>query len=150
MSKICPVYVVFFSALQNTYNLSNQNYVKVRGSNATMVAMYDTKIVGEVKDLQVFHVPLRSTVVIAIPMNITFGDDEGYLAKFCTGSSSWLHNIALSFTVTIETTYLNHVEQIARTSFQYVNCAPTATTTTTTTTTVAPATTQPTTDAGAT
>lgn len=71
--------LTFLLHFQNVYNISNNNFVKVIASNASMVAMYDTKKVKEVLDSQILKIPVRSSLEFKIPMNVTFGDEEGYL-----------------------------------------------------------------------
>lgn len=118
--------------LENSFNISNKNFVKVVAENITMVAMYDTKLISESKLSDSVKIGLRSEETVKIPMNITFKDEQGYIALFCKMMGN---EVFITFMTTVDTTYLNHVEQVSLTTFQYVNCSPTATTTTTTTTT---------------
>ncbi|XP_064648268.1 transmembrane protein 106B-like isoform X2 [Lineus longissimus] len=109
----------------NSFNVTNDNFYPVTVSTARMTAMHDDKKQATATNSSELNIPLRSTSLHYIKMNITFDFDEGYVAGFCV-KNNWSSQIVMEFDISINSTYLGHTEQDTITTYQHVNCSATS------------------------
>ena len=65
---------------QVPYNVTNNNYFPVTLLSIEVFTVFDTKIVGQNKNTTQMTIPMREKRLYETNLNITFKDDEGYIA----------------------------------------------------------------------
>ncbi|XP_074659212.1 transmembrane protein 106B-like isoform X5 [Tubulanus polymorphus] len=111
-------------SLENRVNVTNQNFYAIAINNVELQAMYDMRIMKKVQNTTKVSIPMRNQLQYSIRINITFEEEEGYIAEFCAFKSQWVSQIFMQFVWMIDTSYLGHTEQVTLTTYQHVSCAP--------------------------
>uniref|UniRef100_A0A3Q3KGD2 Transmembrane protein 106B n=1 Tax=Mastacembelus armatus TaxID=205130 RepID=A0A3Q3KGD2_9TELE len=93
--------LLYFLSLQNTLNITNNNYYSVEVANIT--AQVNITAISPLDLKQVYD--------------------------YCTLQTIKVHNIVVMMQVTVSTSYFGHAEQVSQEMYQYVDCGANNTTT---------------------
>ncbi|KAL4222890.1 hypothetical protein ACF0H5_018930 [Mactra antiquata] len=120
--NVTQSYVHF--TIENTFNLSNQNYVPITVNSVEMTVLYDTQVLSESKNLSIVEVSMRSDHQFYITTNVSLDKDNkmGYMAQNCLNEMRWAHEMVMLFQFTCNYSVLGHTEQTTLQTFQFVSC----------------------------
>lgn len=104
----------------NLINISNENYVPVQVVDFTIQGLVSEAVVGKTKISNMTALKARSqnsyTIQIDLPLT-----DKG-LNTYCKSSSIKIHTLFLELQMTMNISYLSHVEQLSLDTFEYIDC----------------------------
>jgi len=103
------------------YNITNNNYFPVSIDKLEVFTQFDSKIVGRASNQTVINVAMRKQLTYSVNINITFDGDEGYIAYYCSQSSSG-HNLLLPFSAVATFSYMGHTEESNIVAYNHVKC----------------------------
>ncbi|XP_047232209.1 transmembrane protein 106A isoform X1 [Girardinichthys multiradiatus] len=112
--------------VKNLINITNENFVPVQIADFTMQGLVDETVVGHTKISNMTAIPSRSrksyTVQIDLPL-----EDKG-LNNYCKSTTIKIHTLFLKLQITMNISYLSHVEQLSQDVFEYIDCGSNSTT----------------------
>jgi len=81
-SASCLMFVPYLCSFQNSFNITNSNYMPIRITHVEMSVLYDTQILALHKNKSVVEIPMRAERLYSIDINITMDKDNqmGYMA----------------------------------------------------------------------
>jgi len=126
--KVIPRHVIVnttqkyvFMDVMIDYNVTNNNYFPVTLVSFESFVVFDSKVVGDATNITHVTIPMRSTRMYSMQLNITFAGDEGYIAYYCSGSSL-AHTLLLPFNIVAKTSYMEHTEATSTAAYHHVQC----------------------------
>nr|XP_006814077.1 PREDICTED: uncharacterized protein LOC102803291 [Saccoglossus kowalevskii] len=115
--------------IQNTYNVTNNNFVRALMNSISMQAVYHNNVVGQGKTVLNKSVLPRKSLQIVSEVNVTFDGnvDEGgdllLVSIMCDPKGHvTVHHLYLDFQVTLNTHFLAHKEEFTLASSNFSNC----------------------------
>ncbi|XP_034073852.1 transmembrane protein 106A [Gymnodraco acuticeps] len=110
----------------NLVNISNQNYVPVKIVEFNVQGLISNAIVGKAKISNMTDIQARSQNSYTIQIDLSIAD-EG-LNTYCKSSSFKIHSLFLMLQMTLNISYLSHMEQLSLDTYEYIDCGTNSTT----------------------
>ncbi|KAJ4941289.1 hypothetical protein JOQ06_027574 [Pogonophryne albipinna] len=110
----------------NLVNISNQNYVPVKIVEFNIQGLISNAIVGKAKISNMTDIQARSQNSYTIQIDLPIAD-EG-LNTYCKSSSFKIHSLFLQLQMTLNISYLSHMEQLSLDTYEYIDCGTNSTT----------------------
>ncbi|GAA6214367.1 transmembrane protein 106B-like [Lates japonicus] len=104
----------------NLINITNENFVPVQIAEFSIQSLVTDIVVGKTKISNMTAIQSRSqkSYTIKIDLPIT---DKG-LNSYCKSSSIKIHTLFLELQMTMNISYLSHMEQLSLNTFEYIDC----------------------------
>ncbi|XP_069016237.1 transmembrane protein 106A [Embiotoca jacksoni] len=112
--------------ITNLFNITNENFVPVQIVEFTIQSLVAKSIVGKEKISNMSAVPNRSQKSYPIKVNLPVKSDG--LISFCKSSSIKIHTLFVELQITMNISYLSHMEQLSLDTFEYIDCGANSTT----------------------
>lgn len=104
----------------NLINISNENFVPVQVVDFTIQGLVSQSVVGKTKISNMTALQARSQNSYTIQTDLSL-TDKG-LDDYCKSSSIKIHTLFLELQMTMNISYLSHVEQLSLDTFEYIDC----------------------------
>ncbi|TKS89492.1 Transmembrane protein 106B [Collichthys lucidus] len=104
----------------NLVNITNNNFASVTVVDLTIQSLVSYIVVGKtrISNLTTLHARTQKSYTFTIDLPIT---DEG-LNFYCKSSTIKIHTLFLELQMTMNISYLSHMEQVSLDTFEYVDC----------------------------
>ncbi|XP_018534868.1 transmembrane protein 106A [Lates calcarifer] len=104
----------------NLINITNENFVPVQIAEFSIQSLVTDIVVGKTKISNMTAIQSRSqkSYTIKIDLPIT---DKG-LNSYCKSGSIKIHTLFLELQMTMNISYLSHMEQLSLNTFEYIDC----------------------------
>lgn len=107
-------------SIVNMYNMTNTNFYQVEVESVTASLLDNERILKTVTNGTTLTIPMRSTKLYYIMLNVTFGSEMGYVVQYClTGSP---RSFLVQFQAMATFAYFEKSEQMTLNTYQYVHC----------------------------
>lgn len=112
---------ILFLTITNYFNLTNNNFFSVDVTTLDVSVRYDTSIIASETNDTRLTLPMRSTRLHYITMNVTFHEEHSYIIQACRSGKAMM--LLCQFRATAALEYLGKSEQSALETYQYVHCS---------------------------
>ncbi|XP_028424487.1 transmembrane protein 106A [Perca flavescens] len=110
----------------NLISISNENFVPVQIAEFDVQGLVSNAVVGKTKISNMTAIPSRSKTSYNIEIDLLI-TDKG-LNSYCKSSSIKIHTLFLELQMTMNISYLSHMEQLSLNTFEYIDCGTNSTT----------------------
>lgn len=110
----------------NLINVSNDNFVPVQIVDFTIQSVVGEISLRKTKISNMTAIPARSQKAYTIQIDLHIADKS--LNYFCKLSSTNIHRLFLELQMTMNISYLSHVEQVSLDTYEYIDCGTNTTT----------------------
>ncbi|KAK5851174.1 hypothetical protein PBY51_001989 [Eleginops maclovinus] len=110
----------------NLVNISNQNFVPVKIVEFTIQGLVSNAVVGKTKISNMTDIQPRSQNSYTIEIDLPLADKG--LNTYCKSSSIKIHTLFLQLQMTLNISYLSHMEQLSLDTYEYIDCGTNSTT----------------------
>lgn len=112
-----------FLDVKMEFNISNTNYYPVTVTSFYVYTIFDQKVIGQNTNTSHVMIPMRTTKVYSVDLQITFEGDEGYIAYYCSGSPVVTHSLLLPIYTVAKIEYMGHTEENTLTLYKHIECS---------------------------
>ncbi|XP_061693125.1 transmembrane protein 106B-like isoform X2 [Syngnathoides biaculeatus] len=120
--NITMILFIYPLELQNTLNITNNNYYTVEVANITAQVEFVNTVIGKSRITNSTGIGPLDMKQIDYMVPTIIADEMSYMYDYCTLQSIKVHNIVFMMQVTVTTTYFSHAEQVSQEMYQYVDC----------------------------
>uniref|UniRef100_A0A8C7YVE7 Transmembrane protein 106A n=1 Tax=Oryzias sinensis TaxID=183150 RepID=A0A8C7YVE7_9TELE len=104
----------------NLIKISNENYVPVQVVTFNMQGLVSKTVMGKTSMTNMTSIQPRSQRSDVIKINLLI-TDKG-LNNYCKSSSIKIHTLFVELQMTMNISYLSHMEQLSVDTFEYIDC----------------------------
>ncbi|XP_068439438.1 transmembrane protein 106A [Clinocottus analis] len=104
----------------NLVNISNENFVPVQIVEFSVQGLVSKVVTGTTKITNMTAIQSRSQKSYTIEIDLPIVDKG--LNVYCKSSSIHIHTLFLELQMTMNISYLSHMEQVSLDTFEYIDC----------------------------
>ncbi|XP_056153426.1 transmembrane protein 106A [Lampris incognitus] len=104
----------------NLVNISNENFVPIQIAGFDIQGLVSRTVVGKAKISNMTIIKSRSQKSSSVRIDLSIVDPG--LNSYCKTTSFKIHTLLLSLQMTMNVSYLSHMEQVSLDTFEYIDC----------------------------
>lgn len=112
---------IMVMSIVNVYNMTNTNFYQVEVQSVTASLLDIQRILVTVTNDTALTIPMRSTKLYHVMLNVTFSSDMDYVVQYCLTASG--RSFLIQFQAMATFAYFEKSEQMTLNTYQYVHCA---------------------------
>ncbi|XP_017289711.1 transmembrane protein 106A [Kryptolebias marmoratus] len=106
--------------VKNLINITNENFVPVQITDFTIQGLIINTVMGKTKLTNMTSIQPRSKQSDIIEIDLSIVDKD--LNTYCKSATVKIHTLFLQLQMTMNISYLSHMEQLTRDTYSYIDC----------------------------